>query len=195
FFLSENSIITSYKSETLSQEKFSDNSYISSLLSGPYNFSHFSGYFFSFLTLNLVFFELLNSKENEKKSDNYLSSEESQNLGKIEKADSNFLQEQSEQKSFLFLPVILSTLFLGLPMSIFHSIKDMKLDQAIFFITSFIVFFTYRYLENIYQKRKVSLVYIFIIGLLTGFAFSIKFTSLFWLFECLLYFHFFILVF
>ena len=86
---------------------------------------------------------------------------------------------KSKEKSFLFLPAILSTVFIGLPMSIFHSMKDMKLDQWLFFITTFIVFFLYNYLQKIFKKEEISKIYLFIIWLLVGFAFSIKFTSLF----------------
>lgn len=90
-----------------------------------------------------------------------------------------FWNKDKKDNLFLPLPIILSTLFLSLPMSIFHSIKDIKLDQGLFFITTFIVYFLYKYLEKNYKSEKVSFIYIFIIWILAWFSFSIKFTSLF----------------
>lgn len=86
---------------------------------------------------------------------------------------------KNKKNSILDIKIMLSSLFLALPMTIFQSIKDLKLDQGLFFITSFLVYFFFLNLKNLKNDKNFPKIYIFIIWILTGFAFSIKFTSLF----------------
>ncbi|MDD2907190.1 MAG: hypothetical protein PHH98_00980 [Candidatus Gracilibacteria bacterium] len=82
------------------------------------------------------------------------------------------------KKSFFNLPVILSSLFIALPMVGFQSMKDLKLDEGLFFITVIALYFLYKYFVFIREKRKISIIYMFLIGIIVGFSFSIKFTAL-----------------
>ncbi len=115
-------------------------------------FVNISGLFISFIVLNIVFNDLLKSK----------------NL---------------EKKSYIDLPIILSTLFIALPMTVFLTTKDMKVDAWLFFVTVIWVYAIIKYFlyERDNNWKKLSLFYIFIIWILAWFAFSIKFTALFFI--------------
>lgn len=122
-------------------------------------FINFSWYFFSFLTLNLIFSDIF----------------------------------KYNKKSILNIPIMFSTLFLALPMSIFHSIKDLKLDQGLFFITTFIVYFLFILLKKYKENKDFPKIYLFLIWILSWFSFSIKFTSLFLIISILALFSYFYL--
>lgn len=109
--------------------------------------------FLSFITLLIIFSDLLNFKTKNEKSE-----------------------------LFMELPIILATIFISLPMVVFQSMKDMKVDEWLFFITIIILYSLYKYFiinkEKTEEKDKFPIIYIFIIWILTWFAFSIKFTAL-----------------
>ncbi len=83
------------------------------------------------------------------------------------------------KKTFLNIPLLLSTLLLSMPMMIFQLSKDMKLDPWLLFVSSialFIVYYVFTRLDK--SSVKISYVYVFIAALLVWFAFTIKVTSL-----------------
>lgn len=82
------------------------------------------------------------------------------------------------KKSFFNLPVILSSIFIALPMVWFQSTKDLKLDEWLFFITIIALFFLYKYFILLKEKKSISIIYLFLIWIIVWFAFSVKFTSL-----------------
>lgn len=99
------------------------------------------------------------------------------------------LLESKWKKSFISLPILLATLYYVMPMTVFHHTKDMKLDPALLFvsISTFMVFFTFIKEVTLKNKNEVFRLLI-LVGVLLGFAFSIKVTTLmlvlaiFWLF-------------
>lgn len=95
----------------------------------------------------------------------------------LNKIFSEFLNDKIN-KSFFHLPSMLSTLFIALPMVVFQTSKDMKVDEWLFFISIVVLYFIYKYYLLIKEWTKVNIIYIFIIWLLVWFAFTIKFTSL-----------------
>lgn len=113
-------------------------------------FINISGLFISFFALNIVFKDLLTENKNK------------------------------DTKTFINLPLILSTIFISLPMITFLATKDMKVDAALFFvtITSLFLLIKYYVFEKDNSDKKLSLIYIFIIWLIAWFAFSVKFTAL-----------------
>jgi len=88
--------------------------------------------------------------------------------------------KEQNKKSFLNLGLILSTIFISLPMITFLSSKDMKVDAGLFFITVIALYSVIKYF--LYEKdnswEKLSIIYLFIIWLIAWFAFSVKFTAL-----------------
>jgi hypothetical protein len=78
---------------------------------------------------------------------------------------------------FISLPILLATVYYVMPMTVFHHTKDMKLDPALLFvsITALMMFFTFIKKE---QEKKEYYTILAIIGILIGFAFGIKLTSL-----------------
>jgi len=112
--------------------------------------------------------------------------------------------DDTHKKSFINIPMLIWTMFIAMPMIVFQQAKDMKLDAGLFFvsITALYLLFKYyinsdkhKYLEkvkwfindNILHKTfdVHNLLIIFIIGLLIGFAFTIKFTTV--LFICAIF--------
>ena len=91
---------------------------------------------------------------------------------------SSLLKNNKKEKIFIHFPSLLSTIFISLPMIVFQNTLDLKLDLWLFFITIIAVFITYKYFLLTKKKKNISLLVVFIIWLLTGIAFSIKFTSL-----------------
>jgi len=104
---------------------------------------------------------------------------------------------KTTKKRFLNIPLLLATIFISMPMIIFQQAKDMKLDSGLFFFSLIVLYLVYKVFFLDYFSKKVKivdkikdslwffnwekknlLIFIFIIGLLSGFAFSIKFTSL-----------------
>lgn len=90
----------------------------------------------------------------------------------------SILFEQKDKKSLLGLPLILATLYYVMPMTVFHHTKDMKLDPALLFvsISVFMLFFTS--IKKALWWNKDIYILLVIIGILIGFAFSIKVTTL-----------------
>lgn len=82
------------------------------------------------------------------------------------------------KKSFFNLPVILSSIFISIPMVWFQSTKDMKVDEWLFFITVISLFFLYKYFLLIRENKNPWFIYLFLIWIIVWFAFSIKFTAL-----------------
>jgi len=98
------------------------------------------------------------------------------------------------KETFINIPLLISAIFISLPMVVFQQAKDMKVDEWLFFI-SVIVFYLiakicstsfYNSLaednlkdsEDVISNKKYITKIIFIIWILAWFAFSIKFTSL-----------------
>lgn len=89
------------------------------------------------------------------------------------------LHLEKQTKSFISIPLLVGAIYLSLPMVIFHLAKDMKLDQGLFFISITSVVGLYHVLlTNTDRKKKLNLLYLFIIGIIVWFAFSIKLTTL-----------------
>lgn len=85
--------------------------------------------------------------------------------------------EEKNKKYLLSLPLILAAIFYAMPMNIFQQAKDMKLDPALLFISisAFLLLFaSWREWNSL--RKNLSL--IGLAGILVGFAFSVKFTTL-----------------
>lgn len=90
----------------------------------------------------------------------------------------SFFKQTKEKKLFFNIPLLATTIYISLPMVIFHLAKDMKLDQGLFLISIIILFLVYYLFYFRESIKKNDFIYFFIIGILLGFAFSIKVTSL-----------------
>lgn len=88
------------------------------------------------------------------------------------------VSEDNSKKSILNLPIILGTIFISLPMVWFQTIKDLKVDEWLFFITVIALFFLYKYFILFRESKKLPIIYLFLIWIIVWFAFSIKFTAL-----------------
>lgn len=88
--------------------------------------------------------------------------------------------KNSSTKQFLILPILLGAVYYLMPMTIFQQAKDMKLDPALMFVSVTavmnLIFGINYFLKN--SPKKNYLLLFFIAGILTGFAFSVKLTSL-----------------
>jgi len=88
--------------------------------------------------------------------------------------------KKEHTRYFFNIPLLFSTVFIALPMVVFQTAKDMKLDIGLYTIS----FLAMILLAYIFQKEegkhfsKKGYSIIFIIGLLAGLAFTIKVTSL-----------------
>lgn len=86
------------------------------------------------------------------------------------------------KKIFLSLPLILATVYYVMPMTVFHHSKDMKLDPALFFVSiaTFMTFFAFikKSVSSDGKEENTFLRILILTGILLGFAFSIKVTSL-----------------
>lgn len=92
---------------------------------------------------------------------------------------SNLIKSVSHKKDTIInIPVILSTIFISLPMVWFQTTKDLKVDEGLFFISVILLFFLFKYFLLFIKEKTPSILYIFIIWLIAWFAFSIKFTAL-----------------
>ncbi|MDD3793683.1 MAG: hypothetical protein PHI37_02640 [Candidatus Gracilibacteria bacterium] len=92
---------------------------------------------------------------------------------------SNLIKSVSHKKDTIInIPVILSSIFISLPMVGFQTTKDLKVDEGLFFISVVLLFFLYKYFLLLKNEKHISIYYLFIIGIIAGFAFSIKFTAL-----------------
>ncbi|GAB0174434.1 MAG: hypothetical protein HHAS10_03130 [Candidatus Altimarinota bacterium] len=84
--------------------------------------------------------------------------------------------EDSGKKTIISLPVLLGVFYYAMPMTVFQQAKDMKLDPAYFAFsisTIALLFYVWKGLE---RKEKIGI--IGVIGILVGFTFTVKFTSL-----------------
>lgn len=92
------------------------------------------------------------------------------------------LFESKGKKSFISLPLLLATVYYVMPMTVFHHTKDMKLDPALLFVsvTAFMTFFSLvgKSLPTDKKERTTFFRILILVGILLGFAFSIKVTSL-----------------
>lgn len=86
------------------------------------------------------------------------------------------------KSSYIHIPLLLATIFISLPMIVFQQAKDMKLDTGLFFVSIISLYMLYEVIIKwVYEKqidKKSLLQYLWVIGILIGFAFTIKFTSL-----------------
>jgi len=89
-----------------------------------------------------------------------------------------FFKQTKEKKLFFNIPLLATTIYISLPMVIFHLAKDMKLDQGLFLISIIVLFLVYYLFYFRESIKKNDFIYFFIIGILLGFTFSIKVTSL-----------------
>lgn len=87
--------------------------------------------------------------------------------------------ENKKSKHIIALPILLGIVYYVMPMTIFHQAKDMKLDPALLFVSSTAFVTLFYAVKNFFTKNfKNAFFLFFIAGVLTGFAFSIKFTTL-----------------
>jgi hypothetical protein len=85
--------------------------------------------------------------------------------------------EGKGMKSLISLPILLAVFYYAMPMTIFQQAKDMKLDPAYFaFSISSIWLLLYSWKHS--EDKKVLLSIIAVIGLIVGFSFTVKVTSL-----------------
>jgi len=94
---------------------------------------------------------------------------------------------KNKKETFINLPLLASALFISMPMIVFQQAKDMKLDAWLFFISIIALYMLFEFYSN-YKDKKIDdknflskiwiLKLFFVIWLLLGFAFTIKFTSL-----------------
>lgn len=90
-------------------------------------------------------------------------------------------EKNSHKKQFLILPILLGAIYYLMPMTIFQQAKDMKLDPALMFVSITAVInliFGIQYFYREKSQKQNFLLFFFIAGILVGFAFSIKLTSL-----------------
>ena len=99
---------------------------------------------------------------------------------------------RSDRRYFIALPLLIAAIWYALPMIIFQQAKDMKLDPALFFLSISGVaallgywadHFSTRTTETDEEKKslfteKEWLIFIGMIGVIVGFAFTVKLTSL-----------------
>lgn len=90
--------------------------------------------------------------------------------------------ESHGKRSFISLPLLLATVYYIMPMTVFHHTKDMKLDPALLFVsvTAFMTFFAFVKKSFPVDKKERVVFYriLMLVGILLGFAFSVKVTSL-----------------
>lgn len=100
------------------------------------------------------------------------------------------LIKREDKKTFLPIPIMLSVLFITLPMVIFQTMKDMKVDQGLFFLSITTLYYLYLYYIRIKEDKKIPLLLIFVIWIIVWICFSIKFTTLLlilWILACITY--------
>ncbi|MDQ7010107.1 MAG: hypothetical protein Q9M94_07510 [Candidatus Gracilibacteria bacterium] len=102
---------------------------------------------------------------------------------------------KNTKKTFINLPLLASMLFISMPMIVFQQAKDMKLDAGLFFISIIALYMLFEFYngytsppapllkagegnnKNLLPKKEIIKLF-GVIGLLLGFAFTIKFTGL-----------------
>ena len=93
---------------------------------------------------------------------------------------------KDRKETMLPLTTLWATLFFTMPMIIFQQAKDMKLDPGLFFVSIAVLYLLYDFYlqkdkdskEKNNNTKKYNIKFFLIIGMLLGFSFSIKFTSL-----------------
>ncbi|PID84335.1 hypothetical protein CSB09_01555 [Candidatus Gracilibacteria bacterium] len=92
----------------------------------------------------------------------------------------SLLLEQKGRKYFICLPILLATVYYIMPMTVFQQAKDMKLDPALMFMSVTAMMTLWYGLKALIKKEdtRAGLSLIGIAGVLVGFAFGIKFTTL-----------------
>lgn len=91
---------------------------------------------------------------------------------------SSFFRPTKEKKMFFNISLLMSAIYISLPMAIFHFAKDMKLDQGLFLMSMIPVYLLYYLFYKKGELKKEDSFYFLVIGILLGLAFSIKATSL-----------------
>lgn len=101
------------------------------------------------------------------------------------KSSKKELWEKSKLQTFINIPLLVSTIFISMPMVIFQQAKDMKLDPGLFFISVITIYIFYKvvikyinYKDDNNFNHKQLYFYFLLIWILCWFAFTIKFTSL-----------------
>jgi hypothetical protein len=92
--------------------------------------------------------------------------------------------EEKGKKSLLSLPVLFAAVYYAMPMTVFQQAKDMKLDPAYLFfsISGIMLLF---HVWNGFENKKRDYILLAIIGVIIGFTFSVKFTSVMLVLGCL----------
>ena len=86
-----------------------------------------------------------------------------------------------KEKTFLNIPLLLATFFASMPMVIFQLAKDMKLDAGLLFVSAIALYLCYSCVLHISTEKKIEkqdYFYLWLAGVMLGFAFTIKVTSL-----------------
>jgi hypothetical protein len=89
----------------------------------------------------------------------------------------SYILEENGKKSLIAFPILFAAIYYAMPMTVFQQAKDMKLDPALLFfsISAFSLLFA---LWKSERTIKSIFILIFISGLLIGFTFWVKLTSL-----------------
>ena len=89
----------------------------------------------------------------------------------------SYIFEEKDKKSLLSLPVLFGALYYIMPMTVFQQAKDMKLDPAyLFFCISGLALLFSLWKGELSHERK-NLLTLTLAGVIIGFTFSVKFTS------------------
>ncbi len=93
--------------------------------------------------------------------------------------------EQKGKKSLLSLPILFAAIYYAMPMTVFQQAKDMKLDPAyLFFSISGIMLLFHAWKYSLHEKKH-NLFLLGFIGLIIGFTFTVKLTSIMLILACL----------
>jgi len=89
-----------------------------------------------------------------------------------------FQKRETITKQILSLPIMLAAVFYAMPMNIFQQAKDMKLDPALLSISIIgIIILLFLWKSEEWTKKK-NIGFLALAGIIIGFAFSIKVTTL-----------------
>lgn len=86
-----------------------------------------------------------------------------------------------KEKTFLNIPLLLATFFAAMPMIVFQLAKDMKLDTWLLFVSVIALYLCYKSILHFFEEKKITkheYLYLWLLGVMLGFTFSIKVTSL-----------------
>ena len=87
------------------------------------------------------------------------------------------LLKQEKYKTLINIPLLLSVVFISMPMVVFQQAKDMKLDEWLFFISAIVLYLIIKFFNKDFIIKKKNIL-LLVIWILAWFAFSIKITSL-----------------